>query len=86
MILEMRRGEMTGIVDPQTFSVRLHNVTGEAEPRALRVVHLRRKTHPYAEQRKREEADEGGDFPGRGRRGLWSNDEDGNQRDGERDQ
>jgi hypothetical protein len=40
MILEMRSGEMAGIVDSEAFAVRLHDVTRETEFRALRVVHL----------------------------------------------
>src|SRR5215470_10039508 len=40
MILEMRSGEMAWIVNSEAPAVRLHDVTREAESRALRVVHL----------------------------------------------
>jgi len=66
MVLKVRGGEVSGVIQIQAATVRLHDVAGEAERGVLGSFEFRRNAHGHTEQRQQEEDKECEDFPSTG--------------------
>src|ERR1700722_7870002 len=72
MILIVSRCQVTRVVYAKAFSVRFHDVTGQAESCALRPFHFIVHSGTKAEQGKKEKYAEGEDLAARMHRDHWA--------------
>ena len=83
VILEMRGGQMSRIIDKQALPVGFHDVTRQTEFRALGMLKFGRANHPYAQDRQGEQHQKRHHFPAASRGDAGPKDNHGNKNDGQ---